>query len=463
LAQAGRFLQEEHGSGETYLSLFLQYLITTFPHLGTVKIVKCQVGDVVCMGTPIQVQVFQERDANPLRICFDLDRTLVTPPVIPGDYSTVKPVPSTILKLQQLYADGHTIIIHTARRMLTHGGNAGLAVADIGATTWNTLKQFEIPYHELVFGKPYAHFYIDDKAVNAYDDLSRELGFYQTETTARYFNSLREQSLRVYQKSSEQDLSGEIWWYGHIPFSLQGLFPAMIDYAQNHKSYRLVRISAVTASHLFVNRELSLAHFRNILRALDLVHQAKDVVPDIDRVDALLLPKLESRIQQHGEVYEAFDLEPFMAKIRAAAPKALRLIREDGIKPMHGDPVFSNILITPKSDVKLIDMRGQIGDQLTIFGTRYYDYAKVYQSLIGYDTVLHGESHGESHSQSDAGVSDELLSEFVAALKVQNMDFPTVQWVTLVLLLSLLPLHEQLEKRQGYFELAHNLLLRWHQ
>ena len=36
----------------------------------------------------------------------------------------------------------------------------------------------------------------------------------------------------------------------------------------------------------------------------------------------------------------------------------------------------------------MIDMRGSIDDQITIYGDELYDWAKIYQSLIGYDEIL---------------------------------------------------------------------------
>ena len=42
-----------------------------------------------------------------LRFCFDLDNTLVSYPVIPGDYSTVQPIAKTIQTVRQLKQEGH--------------------------------------------------------------------------------------------------------------------------------------------------------------------------------------------------------------------------------------------------------------------------------------------------------------------------------------------------------------------
>ena len=60
---------------------------------------------------------------------------------------------------------------------------------------------------------------------------------------------------------------------------------------------------------------------------------------------------------------------------------------QDGIYCMiHGDPVFTNVIKT-QTGIKFIDMRGKTVDN-TIYGDRNYDYAKILQSLMGYDFIL---------------------------------------------------------------------------
>jgi len=51
---------------------------------------------------------------------------------------------------------------------------------------------------------------------------------------------------------------------------------------------------------------------------------------------------------------------------------------------IHGDQVFTNIIINNYDKIKFIDMRGKLGTELTICG----DLEKIYQSLIGYDEIL---------------------------------------------------------------------------
>lgn len=105
--------------------------------------------DFFCIGTPKQLKDFlnylhaKPELIQPRRFCFDLDCTLVTLPVVAGDYTTVKPIEPNIKMLRQLKKSGHYIIIHTARRMRTHNGDVSKVIADVGEITKNTLRDFE--------------------------------------------------------------------------------------------------------------------------------------------------------------------------------------------------------------------------------------------------------------------------------------------------------------------------------
>ena len=55
---------------------------------------------------------------------------------------------------------------------------------------------------------------------------------------------------------------------------------------------------------------------------------------------------------------------------------------------IHGDYWFSNIILSYEDTYKLIDMKGQVDGILTLNGDKYYDYGKLFQSIIGYDLVL---------------------------------------------------------------------------
>ncbi len=147
---------------------------------GEFKPIRLKATDFKVLGTPAQLKAFVVSTATSKprkRFCFDLDNTLVTSPTVPGDYTTCKPISRVIDQLKRLHADGHYIIIHTARRMRTHGGNIGRVTADVGAITIQQLHDYTVPYDELIFGKPFADFYVDDKAISPFvGELHKETG-----------------------------------------------------------------------------------------------------------------------------------------------------------------------------------------------------------------------------------------------------------------------------------------------
>lgn len=78
-------------------------------------------------------------------------------------------MPNTIMieGVRKLHAKGYKIILHTARRMLTFNGDIDKIIADVGDITTDWLERHEVPYDELVWGKPYSStYYVDDKSMN---------------------------------------------------------------------------------------------------------------------------------------------------------------------------------------------------------------------------------------------------------------------------------------------------------
>ena len=91
--------------------------------------------------------------------CFDIDDTICITQGL--NYSLSKPILERISRINELFEDGHTIKLYTAR-----GSKTGIDWSEI---TKSQLILWGLKFHELHFGKPYADFYIDDKAVNEKD------------------------------------------------------------------------------------------------------------------------------------------------------------------------------------------------------------------------------------------------------------------------------------------------------
>jgi capsule biosynthesis phosphatase len=111
-----------------------------------------------------------------MRICVDLDGVICKLRLPGQSYADVEPVEGAAQKLRALRAAGHVVIISTARHMKTCGGNAGLALARQGATTFEWLSRHGIPYDEIHFGKPQADVYLDDNAVRftSWDEIGED-------------------------------------------------------------------------------------------------------------------------------------------------------------------------------------------------------------------------------------------------------------------------------------------------
>jgi len=103
-------------------------------------------------------------------MCFDLDDTICFPNHGESDsykkYGLARPNDEIIDIIRRLKSYGFRIVISTARRMLTHQGDIAKIIDDIGDITKNWLTIHDVPYDDLVFGKPYSStFYVDDKAI----------------------------------------------------------------------------------------------------------------------------------------------------------------------------------------------------------------------------------------------------------------------------------------------------------
>ena len=348
-----------------------------------------------------------EIDNPKLRICFDLDNTLVTYPTIINDYTSVKPIIKNINLLNMLKNKGHEIIIYTARRMTTHNNNIGKVIKDIALTTINTLEKYNIPYDELIFGKPIADIYIDDKSINPFLHNISYFGFFnnteeflpnKTETNKN--NSISFINNNIIKTGPFQFMRGELYYYNNIPFNLSYLFPKLIsgfsldkDKETNTMTFEIEYIKGIPLFYLYKNNLITSKIINDLFNILNILHTQKINENNFQENDLQIteinvrnnyFEKIKKRFENKEDYYFE-DSEIVYNEII----EGLNINYNADIKYcIHGDFWFSNIIMLYDDTYKLIDMKGQVDGILTISGDCYYDYGKLYQSIIGYDLLL---------------------------------------------------------------------------
>jgi len=419
------------------------YISTVYKNMlnDSIKIYHKEIKNFTCLGTPEQLKTNSTNLSfnKKMRFCFDLDNTLVTYPLIKGDYSSVKPLIKNINFLKSLKKQGHYIIIYTARRMKTHSGNLGSVISDIGEVTLKTLKDFKIPYDEIYFGKPYADYYIDDLSINPNNDLEKELGFYNVHPETRSHNKIEINNNRIIKYS--KNIDGEKFWYKNIPKGMEDNFPKLIDY--NDESITISKIAGIPVSHLYTNHTLNKVIFDSILEKLISIHKSEIKIDNQINIQDNYIFKLKNRING----LETSNLVDFDKKINYLYNFFENYIKEKKYKLgiIHGDPVFTNILIDNYDNLKFIDMRGKVGDVLSIQGDVFYDYAKIYQSIIGYDFVLLNKKPNTSY------IEEYKTYFFNFIIKNYGIEYiEVIKNITLSLIITLLPMHNNNEIKNFY-------------
>lgn len=102
-----------------------------------------------------------------MKYVFDIDGTICSD--TQGDYSVAEPIFDRIRIINNLFENGHQIIMFTARGMGTFNNDVSKAINKWETFTINQLSDWGVRYHTLYFGKPAADYFIDDKGMSDKD------------------------------------------------------------------------------------------------------------------------------------------------------------------------------------------------------------------------------------------------------------------------------------------------------
>ena len=217
-------------------------------------------------------------------------------------------------------------------------------------------------------------------------------------------------------------IRGELYFYQNIPTELSIFFPNLLKYHcvdDNTTELTIDYIHGIPLYFLYESQTLTTQILDKCFDLLDQLHNWSKIPTITDeKIKANYFDKLKNRFNEKDYPFEnavsVFDnlLENLEKHYQ---PKKVSII--------HGDFWFSNIILTYTDEIKCIDMKGQVFNELSLNGDAYYDYGKLYQSILGYDIILHKKQIPKNYKES---IEKYFLEKCIE--KKINIDY--LKWVT---------------------------------
>ena len=288
--------------------------------------------------------------------------------------------------------------------------------------------------------------------------------------SARHFNSIGITDGVVSKRSQDKrKLDAEANWLRSVPADLQPFTARLIEEpgAPQSGEYRTLYSSYPTLSELYLARTPQVVWRKILDSCLDYLGKAaQHTAPEKpSSFEWLVIGKLRERLKLYPDflpkpdvpltinghaVGSLNEIVEHLSKVVANAPQPASCV-------MHGDFCFSNMLYDLRSDrIQLIDPRGIVGDETTIYGDLRYDIAKLGHSIVGrYDQIMGEGILVEQFAESfrlDIPVDSlrDWLEESFLAVSVDGWEFGAkeVKAAMVSLFLSMIPLHAEAPDRQ---------------
>ncbi len=425
--------EKKRGWGETHISLggygfsSATYLLSTLSKTSSTSLLEAlytkhtpilsiETSSTYSIGTPEDL-----RDAEALcpekfswkntRIVVDLDNTLVSYPRVHGEYRSCEFRKDILDWLRFVKDKGAKLILSTARRSETHGGNQGKIIADVGLTVLQQAAASGIVWDEILFGKAYGDIYLDDRGYNPNFDLwQTEVGDFHLHTGLNEdtFESILDSSKHnirkekmdiIVKKGSFQQVNGYRYYLESIQHydAIKHYFPKLFFYEQKaDTSCELIiqYIRGIEASVLLSNGSMRETEWKAIFRFLETLHS--QTVPGQgwtkEELEHQWIGKTLERMEVYKENYSDEFVQEILKKVHAKLVEYIEL-RSNSLPSnlIHGDAWLSNLLFNEKNQLFAIDMRGKTSkNELRLTGDSMYDYAKLGTSILGMDAAVFG-------------------------------------------------------------------------
>ncbi|PCI60038.1 MAG: hypothetical protein COB37_10405 [Kordiimonadales bacterium] len=296
--------------------------------------------------------------------------------------------------------------------------------------------------------------------------------------TQRSFNEIQNDTKTVIKSSPDSEkMAAEVNWFDNLPERMRIYAPTFLGPDKNGtlKGYAIENLNLMTLSDLFVFGNLEGAIWDQIILACSRFlsdcqsYNSQDF--DHRQPDNLYLGKTLKRLEEY-QLQTGFDLDaeltlggralPPLREIAEVSASLIQKCQPSNVGIMHGDFCFSNVFFDFRSQsIKVIDPRGFITKgQPNLFGDTRYDVGKLHHSIVGfYDFIVAGRYKYSQHDDYNfdfslmvTGETSTICSTFLQhSFGRYSGDDPTFNAMSVLLFLSMLPLHYDKPLRQKAF------------
>lgn len=249
--------------------------------------------------------------------------------------------------------------------------------------------------------------YIDDQTINIFDAnwiiSSGDLQMTAIQNPMNLLPITRNVSIKIkhvehiIKSGPYNELKGQAHYYEYLnnnesAHSIKYLFPQCynidISSIDNECILDLEYIKGVPGSYLWCYNVWGEREWDLCMKSLKLIHLLKIENNNIINEDDIIngyIEKCENR-RKNFEIFEQIDPNALLWNI---LKEKISSYKPNDICRIHGDSFLGNIIFPMTGGIKFIDMRGEFGDLLTIYGDRNYDYAKLATSFLGIDEIVY--------------------------------------------------------------------------
>lgn len=234
-------------------------------------------------------------------------------------------------------------------------------------------------------------------------------------------------------------LRGECFFYRNIPRHVSEYFPRFLGANDECSELVLEYIDGMPVYNMYKMRMLKKSHLFKIFSFIDKLHEGDISKRDSELTTTSMISKRDicanytDKLQKRFQLQEEYPFPDREVLQRLCLSRLETYLAVDGnvvVKPfIHGDLWFSNMMFDKFQNLKVLDMKGQVNNILTTAGDRMYDYGKLYQSILGYDTVLYDHFVDEMYR-------NEMHFIFEAEMVRRNINLEHLKIVTFSLVMG---------------------------